>query len=92
MYLVFCLGGLVSFTWCLYEYEYMMSWLRMIKSLSIECIIHMWPWMMLRGPFMWNLEPSGKVMELEVESHNGILLVINNGIKFNWMEGHDINP
>ena len=26
---------------------------------------------------MWNLKPSGKVMNLEVESHNGFLLVMN---------------
>ena len=30
---------------------------------------------MLRGSFMWNLKPRGKVMNVEVESRNGILQV-----------------
>ena len=32
----------------------------------------MWPWMILRGSFMWDLEPSGKVMYIEDKSSNGI--------------------
>ena len=80
-YVVSCLDGLMSLTWCLYEYECMMSSLRMLKSLSIECMKDMWPWIKLRGYFMWNLELSGKVMYVEVESRNGILQVRNDGVK-----------
>ena len=71
--MVSCLGWLVSLSWSLYEYEYVMSWLWMLKSLSIECMNDMWPHMKLRGSFMWNLEPGGKVMNVEVVSRNGIL-------------------
>ena len=71
-YVVSCLGWLVSFTWCLYEYEYVISWLRMLNSLSLECMSDMWPWMMLRGSFMWNPESNGKIMYVEVVSRNGI--------------------
>ena len=39
---------------------------------------------------MWNLKPSGKVMNLEVESHNGFLLVMNDGFKVGWLERHHI--
>ena len=35
---------------------------------------------------MWNLQPSGKVMNIEVESRNGILLLINDGLKFDLLE------
>ena len=52
----------------MYEYEYYISWLMMLKPLSLECKNDMWPWIMLRGYFMWNLQPSGKVMNVEVES------------------------
>ena len=72
-YVVSCLGWLVSLNWCLYCYEYVMYSIIMLKSLSFECIIFMRPWIMLGGSFMWNLEPSGKVMYVEVESRNGIL-------------------
>ena len=41
---------------------------------------------------MWNLEPSGKVMKLEVKIYNGIVLVINDGPKVDWLEWHHINP
>ena len=37
---------------------------------------------------MWNLKPSGKVMNLEVESHNGFLLVMNDGFKVGWLDQH----
>ena len=37
--------------------------------------------MILTRSFMWNLKPSGKVINLEVESLNGILLVMNDGQK-----------
>ena len=40
----------------------------------------------------WNLEPSGKVMNLEVESRNSVLHVMNDGLKIDWMEQHHINP
>ena len=46
--------------------------------------------MILRRSFMWNLEPSGKVMNLDVESRNGILLVMNYGLRVDWMEQHHI--
>ena len=72
-YVVSCLGWLVSLAWCMYESEYLMSWLRMLKSLSLECMKDMWPWMMLRGSYMWNLDPSGKVINVEVEIPDGIL-------------------
>ena len=39
---------------------------------------------------MWNLEPSGKVMNIEAESSNGILHVMNDRIKFDWLERHHI--
>ena len=45
------------------------------KSLSLECMKDMWSWIMLRGSFMWNLEPSGKIMYVEVASLNNILQV-----------------
>ena len=38
--------------------------------------------MMLRRSCTWNLKPSGKVMyELGVESRNGILLLMNDGLR-----------
>ena len=48
--------------------------------------------MIIRGFFMCNLEPSGKVMKLEVESRNGILQVMNNEHKVDWIELHHIIP
>ena len=39
---------------------------------------------------MWNLEPSGKVMNLEVEGLNGVLLVMNDGLKVGWLEQYHI--
>ena len=72
-YVVSCLGWLVSLTWCIYDYEYVMYWIRMLKSLRLECINDMWPLMKLRVSYMWNLEPSGKVMNVEVIIHNGVL-------------------
>ena len=41
---------------------------------------------------MWNLEPSGKVMNLEVESCNGNILVMKDGLKIDWIERNHINP
>ena len=64
-----------SLTWCMYQCEYDMSWLQMLKTLSHVGMNDMRPWMMLRGSFMWNLEPSDKDMNVEVESSNGILQV-----------------
>ena len=72
-YVVSCLGWLVPLTWCMYECEYEISWLRMLNSLSLVCMNDMRPWIVLRGSFMWNLKPSGKV--IEVESRYGILQV-----------------
>ena len=46
--------------------------------------------MMLRRSGMWNLKPSGKVVNLEVESHNGILLGMNGGLRVNFLEWHHI--
>ena len=37
--------------------------------------------MMIRRPFMWNIEPSGNVINCEVVSRNGILHVMSNGLK-----------
>ena len=37
-YVVSCLGWFVSLDWCMYECEYVMSWLRMLKFLSVEFI------------------------------------------------------
>ena len=74
-YVVSCVGRLVSLTWYIYEGEYVMSWLRMLKYPSLECMKDMWPWMMLRGSFMWNLKHSVKIINVEVESCNGIFQV-----------------
>ena len=41
---------------------------------------------------MWNLEPSGKVINREVVSRNGILNVMSDGLKVDWMERHHIIP
>ena len=68
-------GRLVFLTWYIYECQYEMSWIRMIKPLSLSYMNDMRPWMLIRKSFMWNLQPSGKVMILEVESNNGILLI-----------------
>ena len=46
--------------------------------------------MMLRGSFMWKLEPSGKVINLEVESGNGIVLVMNGGHRVGLLERHHL--
>ena len=62
-------GRLVSLTWYMYECEYEIYWLRILKPLSLVCM------KMLRSFFISNLKPSGKVMNLEVESRNSILLV-----------------
>ena len=42
--------------------------------------------MMLRRSCTWNLKPSDKVMNIEIEISNGILHVMNDGLKFDWME------
>ena len=41
---------------------------------------------MIRGSFMWNLEQSGKAMNCEVVSRNGILHVMSDGLKVDWIE------
>ena len=91
-YLVSCCGRLVSLTLYMYEYEYDMPWLRMLNPFSLVCMNGMRRWMMLRGSFIWNLEPCDKVMNFVVESHNGILLIMNDGLMVVWMEQHHINP
>ena len=58
-----------------------MSWLRILNPLGLVCINDMRSWVILRGSVMWNLEPSGKVMNLEVESCYDIFLVMNDGLK-----------
>ena len=78
-YVVSCLCWLVSITSFLYQCEYEMSWLRILKPLCLELMNDIRPWMTLRRSFMWNLEPSGTVMNIEVENLNGILLVMNDG-------------
>ena len=45
---------------------------------------------MIRVSFMWNLKSSGKVMNLDVESRNGILLVVNDVLRVDWLERHHI--
>ena len=74
-YVVSCPGWLVSLAWCLYQSEYVISLLRMLMYLSLEFVNDMWPWVMLRGSFMWNLVHSGKVINIEVKSRNDILQV-----------------
>ena len=46
--------------------------------------------MMIKGSFMWNLKPSGKVKNHEVISHNGIHYVMNDGLKIDCLEWHHI--
>ena len=41
---------------------------------------------------MYNLEPSGKVINREVVSRNGILNVMSDGLKVDWLERHHIIP
>ena len=62
----------------------------MIKPLSILCMNDMRPLMKLISSFMWNLEPSGKVMNLEVKSRNCIFFVMNDGLRVGWLERHHI--
>ena len=45
---------------------------------------------MLKRSYTWNLKPSGKGMNIEVESHYGILLVMNDRLRFDLMELNDI--
>ena len=47
--------------------------------------------MMLRRSCTWNLKPSDKFMNIEVEISNGILHVMNDGLKIDWLEQHHIN-
>ena len=42
--------------------------------------------MMILRSFAWNLEQSGKVINREVVSHSGILHVMSNGLKVDWVE------
>ena len=66
-----CLGVSYVVDFCplldIYECEYEMSWLSMIKTLSLFYKNNMRPWIFLRRSFMWNLQSSGKVMILEFE-------------------------
>ena len=39
---------------------------------------------------MWNVKPRGKVMNIKVESRNGIFHVFNDGLKVGWLELHHI--
>ena len=48
--------------------------------------------MMILRSFAWNLEQSGKVINREVVSRNGILLVKSDGLKVDWLERHHIIP
>ena len=47
---------------------------------------------MIQRSFMWNLEPSGKVINHEVVSRNGILHVMSDGLKVDWLQRHHIIP
>ena len=44
----------------------------------------------VNGTIMWNLQPSGKVMNIEVECFNGILHLMNDGLKVGQLEQHHI--
>ena len=46
--------------------------------------------MMLRRSCTWNLKPSGMFMNFEIKSCNGILLVMNDGIRVDSPEKHHI--
>ena len=74
----------------LYECEYEKSWLRMLNHLCTVFMTDVRPCIMLRRSFMWTLKPSGKVFNLEVESGHSILLVMNDGLKFYWLERYHI--
>ena len=87
-----CCGRLMSLTWDMYECEYKIPWLRILKPLILVCMNGMRPLIMLRGSFMWNLEPCGKVMNFEVESRNGIHHAMNDGLKVGCLEWRHINP
>ena len=47
---------------------------------------------MIRGSFMWNLKPSGKVINRKLVSHNGNLHVMSDQLKVYWLERHHIIP
>ena len=44
--------------------------------------------MMLRRSCTWNLKPSGKFMNVEVEDPNGIFHVKDDGHRVDWLERH----
>ena len=46
--------------------------------------------MMLRRSCTWNFKPSDKFMNIEVEISNGILHVMNDGLKVDWIEWNHI--
>ena len=46
--------------------------------------------MMFIWSFILNVEPSDKFMNIEVDSRNGILVVMKYGLKFDWLERQHI--
>ena len=70
---VSCFGWLASLTWCIYDYGYVMSWIKMLKLL----VLNVW----MTCDLKWYKESllyeklwfSGKVKIVEVVSRNGIL-------------------
>ena len=59
VYVLFC--RLVSLTWYMYIVN-MTSWLSMLELLSLVSMIDIWHWTLLRRSFLWNLQPSWKVI------------------------------
>ena len=47
--------------------------------------------MMIRRSCPLSLKPSGKVMNFEVKSFNGILHETNDELRVDWLERHHIN-
>ena len=48
--------------------------------------------MMIQRSFMWNLEPSGKVINLKVVRRNSRLHVMSDGLMVDWIKRHHIIP
>ena len=74
-YVVSYFGRLVSLTWYIYEWYVniiCVDWVGLVHPCKVW-MNDIWPWMMLRGSFMWKLEHSHKFINVEVESRNGIL-------------------
>ena len=46
--------------------------------------------MMLRRSCTWNLKPSGKVMNIDVESRNVTFTYSVGGLRVDWLERHHI--